>query len=274
MIVTAGKTNVSVYYYIVGDAGHASPGEPVVGLLFSDIETGGSASYARQGAARVDLTLITLASASAAHADGGFILVDDTNMKGVYRCDYPDAAFATGVDEVSLAIVVAAAKNAVAAPLKVQIMDVDLRDAVRGGMTALPNAAAEAAGGLYTRGTGAGQINQAANGQADANVVAINGSVAAAIRHALAAGQMIPGTVDNTAHTPTTTEFEADDITEATADHFGGLTNNGRLVLWTSGALAGQFAPITDYVLTGGRGHFTVEAMTELAANNDTFILI
>lgn len=36
--------------------------------------------------------------------------------------------------------------------------------------TALPNAAAEAAGGLYTRGTGAGQINQAANGQIDANI--------------------------------------------------------------------------------------------------------
>ena len=148
MIVTAGKTNVSVYYYIVGDAGNATPGEPVTGLLFSDIETGGSASYARQGAARVDLTLITLASASATHADGGFILVDDTNMPGVYRCDYPDAAFLTGVDEVSLAIVVASAKNAVAAPIKAQITDVDLRDAVRGGMTALPNAAADAAGGL------------------------------------------------------------------------------------------------------------------------------
>ena len=148
MIVTAGKTNVSVYYYIVGDAGNASPGEPVTGLLFSDIETGGSASYARQGAARVDLTLITLASASAAHADGGFILVDDTNMPGVYRCDYPDAAFATGVDEVSLSIVVASGKNAVAAPIKVQITDIDFRDSVRAGLTALPNAAADAGGGL------------------------------------------------------------------------------------------------------------------------------
>ncbi len=148
MIVTAGSTDRSVYFYIVGDAGHATPGEPITGLLYSDIETGGSASYARQGAARVDLTLITLASASAAHSDGGFILVDDTNMPGVYRCDYPDAAFATGVDEVLLQLVVTAAKNAVAAPLKVQITDVDLRDAVRGGMTALPNAAADAAGGL------------------------------------------------------------------------------------------------------------------------------
>jgi len=148
MIVTAGSTNVSVYYYIVQDASGTSPGEPVTGLLFSDIETGGSASYARQGAARVDLTLITLASASAAHSDGGFILVDDTNMPGLYRCDYPDAAFATGVDQVFLSIVVASANNAVAAPILVDITDVNLRDSVRGGMTALPNAAADAAGGL------------------------------------------------------------------------------------------------------------------------------
>lgn len=148
MIVTAGSTNVSVYYYIVQDASATSPGEPVTGLLFSDIETGGSASYARQGAARTDLTLVTLASASAAHTDGGFILVDDTNMPGLYRCDYPDAAFATGVDQVFLQIVVASANNAVAAPILVDITDVDLRDSVRGGMTALPNAAADAAGGL------------------------------------------------------------------------------------------------------------------------------
>ena len=148
MIVTAGKTNVSVYFYIVQDASATSPGEPVTGLLFSDIETGGSASYARQGAARVDLTLITLASASATHADGGFILVDDTNMPGLYRCDYADATFLTGVDQVMLQIVVASGKNAVASPIFVEITDVDLRDSVRGGMTALPNAAADAAGGL------------------------------------------------------------------------------------------------------------------------------
>jgi len=36
---------------------------------------------------------------------------------------------------------------------------------------ALPRAAAEASGGLYTRGTGAGQINQPANGMVDTNVV-------------------------------------------------------------------------------------------------------
>jgi hypothetical protein len=52
----------------------------------------------------------------------------------------------------------------------------DPTDAVRLGLTALPNAAAEAAGGLYTRGTGAGQINQPANGQVDANAVKLGGT--------------------------------------------------------------------------------------------------
>lgn len=48
---------------------------------------------------------------------------------------------------------------------------VDFSDIVRLGLTALPNAAAEAAGGLYTRGSGAGQINQNANGQIDARII-------------------------------------------------------------------------------------------------------
>ena len=56
MIITSGSADKSIYFYIVGDASHASPGDPITGLLFSDIETGGSASYVRQGAARVDLT--------------------------------------------------------------------------------------------------------------------------------------------------------------------------------------------------------------------------
>jgi hypothetical protein len=42
--------------------------------------------------------------------------------------------------------------------------------------TALPNAVAEASGGLYTRGTGAGQINQDSNGRIDGNLVAWRGT--------------------------------------------------------------------------------------------------
>ncbi len=147
MIITAGSTDVTVPAYFVDDDGGTSPGEPTTGLLFSDIETGGSASYQRQGAARVDFALVTVAVA-AAHTDGGFILIDDTNMPGLYRLDVPDLAFATGVSFVIIQLVAAAANNTLMRPLLIDLTAVDLRDGVRGGMTALPDAAADAALGL------------------------------------------------------------------------------------------------------------------------------
>lgn len=108
-----------------------------------------------------------------------------------------------------------------------------------------------------------------ASGRIKADILAINGSTSAAVRLALSAANMIPGTVDNTGFSPTTTIFESDDITEATDDHY-----NGRLVLWTSGALAGQTTDVTDYELASGRGRFTCTAMTEAPANDDTFLLV
>lgn len=101
-----------------------------------------------------------------------------------------------------------------------------------------------------------------------ANMIAINGNTNAAIRLALSTGQIIPGTVDSTV-TPTTTQFECDDITEATAEHF-----TGRRWLWTTGNLAGQATAITAYSLQGGKGRFTVSEMTEAPANDDTGIII
>lgn len=113
------------------------------------------------------------------------------------------------------------------------------------------------------------------SGKMDSDATAINSSTAAAIRLALSAGQIIPGTVDNTAFTATSSIFESDDITEATADHYGGTTGNERVILWTTGALTGQVAEISDYELTAGRGRFTVgTAMTEAPADNDTFLII
>ncbi len=170
MIITAGKTSVSVQVFFVDDDSGTAPGEPTTGLLFSDIETGGSASYMRQGGARVDFTLVTLASASAAWTEGGFILIDDTNMPGLYRLDVPDAMLATGVDQAIAQLVAASGKNTTMRPIVVDITDVDLRDAVRGGMTALPNVNAGSAGGLpddtdangavrIVDGTGAREIN-------------------------------------------------------------------------------------------------------------------
>lgn len=85
-------------------------------------------------------------------------------------------------------------------------------------------------------------------------------------------GTAVRGTVDYTGFAATATQFEADDITEATANHY-----LGRSVYPTSGALLGQcIGTITAYVLTSGRGHFTVSGSpsAEAMADNATFIIV
>lgn len=86
---------------------------------------------------------------------------------------------------------------------------------------------------------------------------------------ASSATTIVSGTVshDNTA--ATTTVFFSDDITEATADHY-----NGRIVIFTSGALQNQASDITDYALDTGEGKFTVTALTEAPADNVTFVIV
>lgn len=80
---------------------------------------------------------------------------------------------------------------------------------------------------------------------------------------------IVRGTVSNAVAAPTATVFYSDDITEETADHY-----IGRVVIFTSGNLLHQAAPITDYALDTAEGKFTVKAMTEAPANDDTFIIL
>ena len=101
------------------------------------------------------------------------------------------------------------------------------------------------------------------------NLGKINGVASAAQKLAISADGMVLFTVDTATFTPTVTQFEADDIAEATAEHF-----RDRSIMWTSGALKGQATEITAYALVGGKGKFTVAAMTEAAANNDTGIIV
>ncbi len=94
------------------------------------------------------------------------------------------------------------------------------------------------------------------------NILAIGSSTAAAVRLALAANEMYTFTVDNTAFTPTTTQFESSDLATAGVDHF-----KGRTVIWTSGALKGQATDLSNWSVVGGRGHFTVVALNAAPAN-------
>lgn len=159
----AGVTSKSVTIRIID----ATDGTPELGVVFNT--AGIDLQYRREGAASVAITEVTLAALTTAYTSGGFLHIGN----GYYRLDVPDAAFVAGSDGVLIHGIV---NGMVVIGCYVQLVAYDPFDAVRLGLTALPNAAAEAAGGLYTRGTGAGQINQPANGRVDTNVVTVAGT--------------------------------------------------------------------------------------------------
>lgn len=164
--IVAGATSQTVNVFIQDSS--STTGAGLTGLVFNTSSL--TAYYALSKAAAVQITLATLAAITTAWSSGGFKEVDATNMPGWYRLDIPDAALASGR---FVAIHLKGATNMAPLPLEIELTAWNNQDAVRGGLTALPNAAAEAAGGLYTRGSGAGQIAQQANGQADVNLSTI-----------------------------------------------------------------------------------------------------
>jgi hypothetical protein len=98
MQVKKASTDQTVYFHLRASA----DGTSKTGLLYNS--AGAIASYVRTRGTRTAITLATLAAPDSAHSDGGFKEVDGTNAKGLYRFDVPDAAFATGVDEVIIHI--------------------------------------------------------------------------------------------------------------------------------------------------------------------------
>jgi|GEM_PF-2012862 len=103
-----------------------------------------------------------------------------------------------------------------------------------------------------------------AGGLMSSDAVAISGSTAAAVQlEASAETIVIAAAVTGTLSTTQMTS----DLTEATDDHY-----NGRIIIWTSGALKDQATNITDY--TGTNGLLTFTAITEAPSNADTFVIV
>jgi hypothetical protein len=200
----------------------------------------------------------------------------------------------TGTGQVSLvsgAVLLQATQTGVTIPTVTTVTGLTASDvgAIKTKTDFLPSITPGATNGLFIAGTNAattittaltttftgsltgnvnGSVNSVTN-RVTANVDQINANATAAVNLALSAGVIIPGTIATAGFSPTATEFEASDITEATTDHY-----KGRVILFTSGALLGQATSITAYSLVGGRGHFTVVGMTEAGANTDTFVIV
>ena len=135
MDILKGSTDKSVYVRII----NATTGIPDQSIVYNT--SGLVIWYRREGGTVQNLTLTSLSALSDAHTDGGFLHVDD----GLYRVDLPDAAYATGSGHV---LVGGACTGMIVIETFIQLVNYNPEDGVRMGLTALPNAAADSAGGI------------------------------------------------------------------------------------------------------------------------------
>ena len=124
--------------------------------------------------------------------------------------------------------------GAVPATVQVETVSFDPHDTVRLGLTALPNAAADAAGGIP-----AAKLSASAAG--------------------IITGTAVAGTLSTTEMTT--------DLTETTNDHF-----NGRAVVWTSEPLAGQARTVTGY--DGTTKKLTFSMLTDTVPEGAAFVIV
>lgn len=97
MNITGGATDVTTYFVLR----LAADGTEATGLTITNFDL----QYVRTGAtpvAKVDAT--ALAATNSAHGDNQAIEIDATDQPGLYRVDWPDAAFAAGVKQVILTV--------------------------------------------------------------------------------------------------------------------------------------------------------------------------
>ncbi len=95
----------------------------------------------------VTSSLNNLSALTDAHNDWGLKEVSNTLAPGLYRLDIADAVFASGA-WYAVVYVMVTTSAAAASPILFTLVAFDPLDTVRLGLTALPNAAADAAGGL------------------------------------------------------------------------------------------------------------------------------
>jgi hypothetical protein len=248
-IVKKGSTDRSVAVRIVDSA----DGTPETGVVFNT--SGIDLWYRREGAAVVSITEATLAALTTAHADGGFLHVSN----GIYRLDLPDAAFATGANYVDFGGTVT---GMVVIGGRVRLVDYDPEDAVRAGLTALPNANAAATGGLLTCATTGNVLPSAAiiaaSFASDAITAAklasdVGAEIADAVWDEILSGHVVAGSAGARLYSPYTATLTAGSATGGTFPSGGAVSSvdnfyNNAIAIVIAGTGAGQFRVIDDYV--------------------------
>ncbi len=280
MLVQAGATDVTTYFVLRT----AADGVELTAATITNLDL----QYTRSGVAptaKVDAT--ALAATDSAHSDNKAIEIDATDQPGLYRVDWPDAAFAAGVREVILTVKYA---TAFTEHLRVQI-DAPV-DVQKWNGTDVPS---EHTAGYpivtVKDGTGTGEINT--NGGKVVGVelvdtlttytgntpqtgdsfarIGATGSGLTSLASQASLNEIIAPLVPVAAATvndaaATTTSFKT---TLTDVDDFW---NDARIV-FTSGALAGQSRPILDFANTNGVITLD-EALTSAPANGVAFAIV
>jgi hypothetical protein len=240
LLVKKGATSKSVDVFIRDSS--LTTGAGKTGLAYNTASL--VAYYRRPGAAATAITLATLANAQAAYSSGGFVEVDATNMPGVYRLDIPDAALATGVNEV--VIMLKGAANMEPVVLEIQLTDQAVGDA------------------NVVSWLGTACATPTVNGVPEVDVTHIDGSATAA----QLAKRAFDGLTLVTVGAGSTSTSIATNLTEATNDHY-----KGKPLYFLTGNLAKQLVEVTAYNGTTKALTVTATPTGESPAENDLALL-
>jgi hypothetical protein len=298
--VKHGATDQSFYFKLVDSAA----GTPETGLTIANID----ATYVRTRAAAVKNDLTALGSVNAAHADNQAIEVDATNAPGLYRVDFPDAAFASGADKVILSITCAGCDPAMK---EIELVANTAEDVF--ARLGAPAGASHAAD-IATRASQASVDDLPTNAELATALAAADDAVLAQIALVKASTDNLPSdpadqsliiaatdAVMARLGTPAGASLSADIATRASQSSVDNLTSGilfgaavtgtlsttqattdltgyaddqliGRVVIWLGGACEGEATRITDYASASGLLTFTALAATP--GNGDPFKIV
>ena len=188
--ILIGTVDRTILVFIADSA--QTDGSGKTGLVAANLECSYTRVETDNDVVMTDVTssLNNLSALTDAHNDWGLLEVSSTLAPGLYRLDIADAVFATGA-WYAVVYVQVASSDAAPSPKQFNLVAYNKLDGVRLGLTALPNAAADAAGGLPISDAGGldldakiGALTYTVAGDVDVNVQSWAGASVAAVHTA------------------------------------------------------------------------------------------
>jgi hypothetical protein len=213
-VIKVGFTDYTTLVFIPDPA--STDGSGKTGLVAANLTVSGVRVETDNDVTVTDYTgsLNDLGALTSAHADWGLKEVSSTLAPGLYRLDIADAIFASGAWSAVVYVMITTSAAA-ASPMEFTLVAYDINDTVRMGLTALPNAAADAAGGLIISDAG-GLDADAQRADVAAILVDTGTTLDARIPAALVGGRMDASVGAMAANVITAAATAADFTTEVT----------------------------------------------------------